>query len=825
MNLFLTDLCYAWRSARRSPGVTLAIIAMLALGTGGLTAIFNPLYSTLFTPLPFPQPEQLVQIGGDIPLYNIRFKRFEPAEKLERIFSNLTSYKHLPSQSIPLRNTGETKQFHVVDVDENFFETLGVLPLRGSSFKQSEIRNAYIVSNRFWRNELMGAEDAVGKPIAQSDASFLIIGIMPESFDFPAGADVWIHRGANMAAPDDRRFLGRLRPETTFAMAAEELKADEFKQGKGLLLESSGPVLQSLRTVIYGDRRPILLILGSTAVLFLLLICAGVMNLLITQGTRRKSEIAMRLIFGASRRNLVFQLLRETLPLVVAGALAGFWLSEIAGKWLVSQFPALKSGEVVIPVKMAFFAALVFFVTIISGLTPALYASGVDLNTYLKSGGSDSARRRFLPIPLSMRELLVGTQLGLSLALLTGVGLLVNSMMFHVDVPIRWSSRDMAVVRVEIPPVVTKSDTGATYIGRPNPESMIRNATFFQEFQDYLITMPEVAATGIFRPVPFSADAEREFQVPSGAVFSGPSSDPERVWVRSIIGRSSQEGFDMLGVTLFAGRHFSSEEIAGEIAFNVRSRETGNTTGRAAINTTGGVALVNQALARQFWPGENAVGKMIYDGLSNAYEIVGVVRDFYYFSNNKDFIPAVYYPPDTYNLSQAFLVRLHSKSLMKDFRQRLSGFDAGSAKIEAQPLEEIVYKATANMRIMLQLIGSFALLGIVVAGLGVYATTSLMAATWNREMGIRMAIGAQAWDILRLALWRSIRAILFGTPVGLFLAWILSRSLSSYLFQVKIDDPFVWIISCALLLIITTAAAFFPALRMSCINPMDVLRK
>ena len=824
MDSFITDLRFAWQSARRSPWVTLAIIAMLALGTGGLTTIFNPIYSTLFSPLPFPQPEQLVLIGGDIPLYNVLFRRFEPEEKLGMIFSNLTTYQLFPSSSVTVPDTGYFKKFLVADVDEGFFETLGVMPLRGSDFKHFEMKHAVVVSNRFWRNELMGSDDALGKQITISQVRYPICGIMPESFDFPEGADIWRYEGAITAINFETRFLGRLQPGMTFGKAVEELMAGEFKQGFGLV-GSGGPLLQSLRTVLYSDRRPILLMLGSTAVLLLLLVCAGVINLLVTRGTRRKSEMAMRLIFGASRRNLVFQLLREILPLVVAGALAGFWISEIASNWLMAHFPALKGGEVVVPAKMLFFTALVLVVTVISGLTPALYASGIDLNTYLKSGGSDSVRRRFLPIQLSIHELMVGVQLSLSLALLTGVGLLVNSMMFHVDVPIRWSSHDMVVVRVEIPRAVTKIDTGGEIIKLPTSENMLRNAAFFQEFHDYLSTMPEVTATGIFYPVPFSEDAARDFQAPSGAAFKGPSSDPEREWVRSINGRASPEGFEMLGVSLLAGRHFTLADIANEITFNVISREALLTKGRAAVNSAGGVVIVNQALARQYWPGENAIGKMIYDSYSNAYEIVGVVRDFHYFSDNNDFIPAVYYPPDFYNLNQTFLVRLHSISFMKDFRRRLSGFDAGSATIEAQPLEEIVSKATANMRMTLQLIGSFALLGIVVAGLGAYATTSLMAASWNREMGIRMAIGARPWEILRLALWRGIRAIFFGMPVGLFLAWILSRALSSYLFQVKIDDPFVWIISCALLLIITTAAAFFPALRVSSINPMDVLRK
>jgi predicted permease len=796
---------------RRSPGVALVIIAMLALGTGGVTAVFNPLYTNLLAPLPFPQPEQLMLIGGDIPLFNGWSNRFEKEEELGRIFSNLTRYSSLTGYPVSIPGMGKGKQVHVVQVQENFFETLGVRPLRGADFKNSEVKSGIVVSHRFWRNELMGAEDAIGKPINVLVFQLPIIGIMPETFDFPSGADIWMHFVTNIGvtelATSDRHFLGRLRRGISPVKAAEELRAIDFKPGIGLG-GVPGPLLQSLQTVIRGDRRPILLMLGSSAMLFLLLVCAGVMNLLITRGTRRQSEMAMRLILGATRRNLVFQLLRETLPLVVAGALAGLWLSEVASAWLMAQFPTLKGCEIVIPVKMAFFAALVLVVTVIGGLTPALYATGVDLNTYLKSGSN--AKRRFLPFSFSLRELLVGVQLSLALALLTGVGVLVNSMMFHVDIPLRWSSHNMAVVSAAFP--------GGLEIGLSR-EAMTRDMMHSQELRQRLNTMSEVAAVGQFSPIPFSVDAAQSFQSGEGA-WNARSGDPERVWIQAVKGRANLEGFKMLGLSLIAGRHFTSEEMTNEIDFQIRSQDR-DTAIESRVGVVGGVVIVNQALARQFWPEGNAVGKMIYTGFNNAYEVVGVVRDFQQFGDNKSAPPAYYYPPW---IEPVFLVKLHSWSLIKDFRQHLSGFNADSVTFNVRSLGEIVAGATTDTRMTIQLLGSFALLGIAVAGLGVYATTSLMAASWTREMGIRKALGAQMRDILRLTLWRGARVILFALPLGLFLAWILSRILARYLFQIKTDDPFVLIVSCAALLVITIVAAFIPALRVTRINPMDALR-
>jgi len=811
MRLLLTDLLYAWRAALRSPWITLSIIAMLALGTGGVTAVFNPVYSTLFAPLPFPQPEQLVLIGGNIPVFNELRNRFEQ-EELERFFSNLTTYAPFPSTPVNMYDTGLNTNVYAVDVSEDFFETMGVMPQRGLSFKQSETKSAFVVSNRFWRNKLMGADDAIGKAMRTPMRYGTIIGVMPERFDFPAGTDIWMYNGGTGAlGTQERHFIGRLRPGISMSQAAESLKAIEFQPGFGLI-GKEGTLLQSLHKVLNGDRKPILLMLGSAAVLFLLLVCAGVMNVLVTQGARRQSEMAMRLILGATRRNLVFQLLREILPIVIVGACAGLWLSEIASAWLMAKFPALKGGEVAIPAKMAFFSAMVLAVTVIGGLTPALYASGVDLNTYLKSGSD--VKKRFLPFSFSLRELLVGVQLSLALALLTGVGLLVSSMMFHVDVPIRWSSRDMAVVKAQFPQA----------LGGNTSEHMTNRALFFEGLHDYLSTIPEVAESGIYSPVPFSDEAIRAFQGTRGIYKESPNLAVERVpALLAIEGNANRRGLEMLGVSLIAGRNFSSNDITTETNYRIGlwSRDVP----RAELNSIVGVVIVNQSLARQFWPGENAVGKLLYNAFSNAYEVIGIVPDFYQFGDNKDFVPIVYYPADMSFLDQSFIVKLHSGALMKDFRQRLSRFDAEQVTIEVRPLGDIVSKALSNTRMTLQLLGSFALLGIIVAGLGVYATTSLMAAAWSREMGIRMAIGAQNWDILRLALWRGIRVILFGLPCGLFVAWVLSRLLANYLFQLKINDLFVWIISCALLLCMTTVAALIPAIRLTRINPMNALRE
>ena len=824
MRVLWTDLRYAWRRALRQPGVTLAIIALLALGTGGVTAVFTPIYSTLFAPLPFPQPEQLVRIGGDIPLFNIFQSRFEKEESLERIFSSISAYltsdqniSTISQARIRIPETGKHKEVYFSLATEDFFETLGVKPLIGSGFSRKENRDGIIISYRLWRDQMMRADDAIGSRISfqmfsgVKPLSWTIVGIMPENFDFPGNIDIWqcSRGGQPWGVSDATQFIGRLRTGISSGQAAEGLKNIDFNPAAGIT-GSGGAVLQPLQTFLFGDQRPLLGILVTAAILFLVLVCAGVVNILIAQGARRKQEIATRLIYGATRRNLIFQLLRETLPLVVIGGLTGWWLSEITSAWLWTQFPMLHGGGTVavpVPVKMAFLMALMLVVTLLGGLIPSLYATRLNLNTYLKS--TVAGGRRFF----SSREFLVGVQLGLALAMLIGMCVMIRSMMFRVDFPAGWSSQNIAVLSTHPLDDVT---------GMTPDESRARNALSFRDVQSELSAMPEVLSVGYLSPVPFSGEAASRSRWPmpvSNTLLpqgqARPSGAPAAIYAEAGPGE-----FDVLGIPFIAGRPFTENDVANRVEFM-------NTAG---YGRNGGVAIINQALAQLLWPEENAVGKIFYDRTSSYFEVVGVVRNYHQTPGSNDFIPTIYTPvtgSDQYFQYQ-LLVKLRPGTLLNNFqsnvRRRLSGLAVVPTEFDVQPLSEHVKDAMANRRLTLQLLGCFAILGVIVSSLAIYATATAMAAARKREMGIRMAMGAQFWDILRLAFWRGIRSIFVGLPLGLFLAWILSRILSSFLVQVNVDDPLAWIVSCAALLGITIIAVLIPALRATRVNPLDAMR-
>ena len=802
------DLRFAWRNARRRPGVALSIIALLALGTGGVTAVFNPIYSTVFAPLPFPQPEQLMRIHGadDRLIDRLNPASFRREGVLDRVFSYKAAYKQ-ENLKIRIPDTGKELDVDYLTVTEDFFETLGVKPFMGSFNCNTRLDNGLVISHRLWRREFAQKTDAIGSHVlSASGEPFQIIGVMPQNFHFPFEIDFWQCGWVAFASSSSKSsvyYIGRLRSGISAGQAAEELRTVDMEALalSGRIIRSGAvPVLrpEPLQTFLYGDKRPMLNMLGVAAILFLALVCAGAVNLLIAQGLKRKQEIAARLIFGASRRNLVFQLLRETLPLVVIGGIAGLWLSEMASALIFAQMPELRGGAVNVPVKIAFLSALVMVVTLLGGLVPSLYATSLDLNAYLKAAAGE--KRRFL----SAREVLVGVQLSLSLALLIGGGVLIRSMMFNVDIPIGWSSRDAAVVSVIY---------------------HYQRTELYRDIRNELIAMPEVMAAGVFSPIPFSRQAvnsstEGVYKTPQPLLGNSISVEMLEDLIRrqdaSGIARISVSpgGFEALGIPLVIGRFFTEAEAANDM-------EAGD---KSAV-------IINQALAERLWPGENPIGNVFYGGTSSisapVYEVVGIVRNFHHKPGGREFVPAMYVPNKLRSDSLDFLVKLRPGASLQNFhsniRQRLSGFSLDW--IEARPLNEYVKDATKNQRLALQLLVVFAVLGIIVSGLAVYAAAALAASARTKEMGIRMAMGASAWDILKLAFWRGIRAIIVGLPFGLFLAWILTKMLARFLAQVNAGDTLAWLISCGALTAIAAVAAFIPALFAARANPMDAIRE
>ncbi len=837
------DVRQTWRAWRRMPSVALAIIVLLALGIGGVAALFSPLYSLLLAPLPFPHSDQLVRIGGNIPVFNAYSSTFEERERLRPIFSNVMAYAPL-SAGVHARflPAGQPKSVNVQTVTPEFFETIGVSPRMGSGFAKEGVHSsAVVLSDRLWRVELQSARDVIGSTIWLVDLPRTVVGVMPKDFNFPADTDLWVPMGTAPVGDSSIQFVGRLRAGMSVGQAATTLKAVGYKHGEGPSgkIGKDGPVLQSLQVFLRGDQRPLLWLLWAVSILFLLLACAGVGNLLLSQGVRRRPEMVMRLALGAGRWRLVRQLLTETLLVVVAGGLLGMWLSTIAGRWLQMQLAEMQGGQIFVPATIPLVVALAVAVTIICGLAPALHATGADLCSSIKSRGSGTSVFKSSRRLCSFREFLAGVQVALALVLLIGTGLLLRSLTTRVNVPLGLETRNVTAFLTALPRLpewtaarakfyqqnnldfFSSGRRGRTFLDnlarRLEPEQRAENARnllFFREAQHRLRELPGVVSLGILDPTPFTSEVMRAIQDPVAVYKSNPRGAELQHYATSIVGRASTSAFDVLGIDLLAGRTFTVTDVAGE-----QARES---------NEGRGVAIINEALARSFWPNENAIGKQFYGAQLEARTVVGIVSNFHQSGYNMSVMPAVYYPFTGMTGRGSFVAKLRSGATMKQFAADVNRVLAELApylpRVEVQNMQDLSERSMTNLRLALILLSCFSLLGTVVAGLGVYAAATLMAAARTGEMGIRMALGACAQQIRWLALWRSVRLAVVAFPAGLLAGWALARSLSHFMFQVGAIDLMTYVTSSALILIIVLAAGLRPALRAAFADPAAVLR-
>lgn len=836
-----TDLLGAGRRLLRAPGTTLMTITLLALGIGGVTALFNPLYRLVLAPLPYPDSDQLVRIGGSIPMFNTKVHAFEQREQLAPIFSHVAAYAPvLFPKRARFPNAGPSRKVQIEAVSPEFFEAIGVRPQMGHDLAGHLVNSSVVVlSHRIWRTELQGAPHVIGRSILFEGHPYVVVGVMPPDFEFPESTDVWAPMGAVFYDVQNIECIGRVRPGVSLRQAATRLKDITYKRG-AYQRGKEGRVLQSLHAFLNGDRQSLLWILWMSST-FLLLACAGVGNVVLTQTVRRRSEIAIRLMLGASRCRLVCQLLTETLLLTVGGGLFGIWLSTIAQRWIEEQLPELRTGQFFAPHTLLLLFCLCVAVTLFCGLSPALWATGKDPNSSLNlsSTGTNSwhsGRYYFSPY-----EVLVGAQLALALTLLIGTGVMLHSLTEKLRAAVGLQPQNVVLIHTVIPFLPALIDTEEKFfqqhrlnrfgeIPDKDAEELARveapareaesahTLTFNRDAQRRLAGLPGVIAAGLMSPVPLSFDAdELEHMLRVCTKVS-----PAVSWasgVKCLPGSASSNAFDILGIRLLAGRTFSTEDVTRDVAIQ--------RAGRDGSNDQPGVAIINEALARIYWPGESPVGKEFYFGLGPR-RVVGLVSEFHQSPSELNVVPAAYFPNSDLGEENTFLVKVRPGMALSRFEE-----DAYSALLELAPdlprptfnsLQELYESSFHNLHFALILLSCFSALAATVAGLAVYAAAALMTASRTREMGLRIALGATPQQVGRLALWRSLRLALMAVPWGIFAGWGLARTLSHFLFRVAPLDPVTYIASAALVAVLTLTAGLYPARHAAATNPAEVLR-
>ena len=795
------DVRYALRGFRRSPGFTAVAIATLALGIGANTAILGVVNGVLFRPLPFPEPDRLVMVREDNPEKGFLGMTASPPNFLDwraqsRSFEGLAAYVRT---SDPLTGSGEPEQVTYAQATGAFFPVLRAKPSLGRTFGEAECAEGKdrvaVLSDGLWKRRWGGRADALGSTLRLGGVPYTVIGVMPPGFLFPASNhDLWIplafppdvagQRGAHYLS-----VVGRLRNGASVATAETELKALAARLAATYPRTNQGHTvsIRSLKDQLVGKVRPALLVILGAVALVVLIACANVANLLLARGAAREREFAVRRALGAGRGRLVRQLLTESILLSGGGTAAAILLAAAADALIVKFGPRdlPRIGEIGIdPFVLAATAGLAAATAILFGLFPALRSTRLDLAPALKENAATAgpARERF-------RGALVAGELALALLLLVGAGLLVKSFsrLLHVDPGFRPSR----VLTFDLTLDSKYKDSASV-------------SAFYRTLLSAIDRIPGVRASGSVFCAPLSDSGFSSSFTVRGAPVR-PEDEPS-INLRVV----SPNYFRTLGIPLTAGRLFTD--------FDRRGGER--------------VMLLTQTAARKFWPRGNALGQHLRLGARPGTDevegtVVGIVGDTRDSALGEDPQPAAYFPLDQVAVSGLSVVvqtAQRPESVAGAVREIVRRLDPDLPVVGMTTMEDVVSRSVARPRFYAILLLAFSLGALVLAAVGVYGVLAFSVSRRTREIGIRIAVGAERGDVLRMVLGSAARLSLAGLAAGIAAAFALTRLLSGILFDIRPFDPTTYAEVSALLYAVALAAAYVPAFRASSIDPIAALR-
>ena len=808
MRTTFQDLKYGMRMLAKSPSFTLVAVLTLALGVGANTAIFSVVYSVLLRPLPYRQPGKLVTLAEGrgkqaAPETNSSYPDYLDWQRQAQSFDSLAAYT--PTGFTFSGNVApETVQ--AGSITSNFFSTLGVKPILGRDFVAGEDQpksgKVVILSHKFWTDRFAADPNAVGRALRLDRESYTIIGVLPNDFEFaPTNSPpVWVPIDTTQEYTRRRNLrwlnvIGRIRADKTYTQAFAEM------QGITARLDAAYPqedgevsiIMGTLRDQVVGNARPLLWTLFGAVTFVLLIACANVAGLLLARGISRKREIAIRLAMGAGRRRLIRQLMTESLLLSLAGGAAGLlgsqWfvglMIQAIPKALLDRMPYLNSVKAD-PVVLAFAFGVAMVTGIIFGVAPAFESSRSNVNQTLKeqSRGSEGRGLR------SIRDAFVVAEIALALVLLVGAGLMLKSMKALLNADPGFRTDHLLTFAVFLPPSSYKDDA-----------STFR---FEESFSEAMRNLPGVEGVAMTSMLPLSGGGNTvRFVVEGRPVAQGAEDEAS---IRDI----SRGYFDVMKIPLQKGRIFAPTDKMG----------------------APGKLMVNQAFARQYFPGENPVGKRIrftYSPKNPFLEIVGVVGDENTSQLDSPMTATLYAsfeqgPDSFYN----YVVRTSGRpeDMISPIRNILHSADAEMPMITPQTMDQIIIESPAVFlrRYPAYLLGSFATLAMVLAMVGLYGLIAFTVAQRSQEIGIRMALGAQVEDVLRLVLRHGLALAVLGVACGILGALALTRLITSLLFGVSPADPAIYVAVAGLLGMVALVASYIPARRAAKVDPMVALR-
>jgi putative ABC transport system permease protein len=810
MNIVVTiqtagqDLRYALRSLRKSPGFTVLAILAMALGIGANTAVFTVVNGVLLRPLPLVQPERLFLISyqpsvgplaGKAWLSDHDYLEFQ---RRTHAFERVTAFQE---GQVNMTGSGDAIRPPAGLVASSFFPVLHVSPAMGRTFTSQEEQpgapGVAMLSQELWRSRFAADPNILGKAITVDGIKRSVIGVMPAGFAFPGDAELWLPLTVG-ADPVNSFFtfaLGRLRPSVTQRQAQTEWEALALQLPRVPEDRRDGWIAEVLPLqdlLVGGIRKSLVIFMGAVAFV-LLIACANVANLLLMRGSLRRQEMAVRTALGAPRSRLIRQLLTESTILSLGGAIAGL-LSAIFGvRVLLALAPAgiiPRVAEIHLDARVIGFALGLGVVTgILFGLLPAVQATGRELRTFLSQAGRALTGRSE-----GLRSVLVISEIALTLVLLTGAGLLLKSFLRMRAVDPGFRAENVLTMTVDL------------------PESLYNTTAGIQAFHartlEKLSHLPGVFAAGAVNWLPLNGAVMWGLfhiyggrAMPRGYMVDKPAVSPEY--------------FRVMGIAQLSGRAFSDQDTS----------------------TAPRVAIISRSVARTFWPGGDALGQRITledhpkPGAEDWLTIIGVVDDVRLLSLTEKAHPTIY-QPYTQVKNAEFLSRMtfairtaaQPASMATAMRGVLREVDRNQPPLSITAMTDLVAKTTAEPQFQTRLTAIFAMLALLLAAIGIYGLLACAVAERTREIGIRMALGAEKSDITRMILRRSLLLATVGVALGVAGALAVTRVLARFLFEVKPTDLPTFLAVAALLVAVALLAGLLPAHRATRVDPLIALR-
>jgi putative ABC transport system permease protein len=796
LDMLWNDLRDAMRQLRRQPGFTLLVVAVLAVGIGANTILFSVVHAVLLRPLDLPEPERLVSVHGsqsmpDILDWNAQAKSFE-------------GFGGFANWGWDLAGEGDPEPVQGVLCSASLLQVLRPRMLYGRVFGTSEDveggERVALVGERFWRRHLGADPEAVGRQVRLSGRSYTVLGVVAAGSSLDPDWDAWVPIQVEYAAGAGGRAghfinaVGRLGPGVELAQAQAELsaivarlEAQYPESNKG----QSAP-LEGLQRQLVGQVRPTLLVLAGAVGLVLLIACANVANLLLVRAAGRSREMALRMAIGAARGRILRQLLTESLLLGLAGCAGGLLLANLGLSVALALAPqeVPRLDQVGLDATVLGFAVAVSLLTgLLFGLAPALAASRTELGAVLQEGRRSGPSRE----SQRMRGALVVAEIALALVLLVGAGLLLRSLVQMQEVDPGFDPRNVATLRVSLPEQRYPQ----------TPEQIL----FTRQALERLQAVPGVVSAAMVSDLALTGESVGQ----SFVLETEPDPPPgEGHEARARI--VSERYLEAMRVRLLAGRNITEADSQD-----------------APL-----VVLVNETLARRHFAGSSPLGQRLAWGSKRAgaewATIVGVVGDARYLGLTRDEEAAVYVPyaqrQSSWKRWMSFVLRteVEPQGVLPAAKAAIWSVDPELAVRRATSMEALLARNLGRQRFATLLLGLFAAMALLLALVGVYGVMSAAVTRRTSEIGVRMALGAQPRDVLRLVLGQSLRLTLLGVALGLGGAIVLSRLLESLLFQVSATDPATFLGVALLAVHFALLAAYLPSRRASRIDPCSALR-